>query len=479
MSAARPREWRLPIAGERLTTTEFDDVVDPFTGELYARVPLAGPAEMERAIAAAVEASRELRALPTHRRVDILLGIVEGIRGRADELAETMTRESGKPIQYARGEVQRALQTFALGADEARGLGGGILPADLEPRTEGYFTLYQRFPIGPVSAIAPFNFPLNLVAHKLSPAYAAGNPVVLKPPMQSPVTSLELAEICFQAGLPPRALSVVHSRPEVAERLATDERFALLSFTGSARVGWHLKNIAGRKRVLLELGGNGGAIVHEDADLEWAAGRCALGAFAMSGQNCIRIQRLLIHHPAYDRFLERFLNDVRRLKWGNPMEEDTVVGPLIDTAAADRVMRWIEEAVDAGAQVLLGGGRHGNVIEPTVLSATRPEMKVEREEIFGPVVTVRACDDFEQALALTNQSDYGLQAGVFTRDVRRIWQAFRELEVGGVIVNDYPMLRVDNYPFGGVKQSGFGREGVRFAVQEMTELKAMVLNLNR
>ena len=470
---------KLPIAGEWVASSGYDDVGDPYTGERFARVPLADGAMMERAISSADAAFAHMRRMPTHARVDILDGIVAGIRARADELAETMVRESGKPLQYARAEVARAIQTFTLGADVARASDGEIMPADLEPRTEGYVTLVRRFPIGPVSAIAPFNFPLNLVAHKLAPAFAVGCPVVLKPPMQAPVTSLKLAEICFAAGLPLDALSVVHSHPAVAEVLATDPRFKLLSFTGSARVGWHLESVAGKKKVVLELGGNAGAVVHDDADVAWAATRCALGAFAAAGQVCIRVQRILVHRSIYEAFRDAFLAATRALKVGNPLDADTVVGPLIDSAAADRVEAWIREAVAAGAEVLLEGERHGNTLSPTVLTRTRADMKVESEEIFGPAVTLRAYDTFDEALTLVNEGVYGLQAGVFTHDVRRIAQAFRDLDVGGVIINDYPTLRVDNFPYGGVKDSGLGREGVRFAAEDMTELKALVLNLNR
>jgi acyl-CoA reductase-like NAD-dependent aldehyde dehydrogenase len=340
---------------------------------------------------------------------------------------------------------------------------------------EGYTCIWRRFPIGPIAAIAPFNFPLNLVAHKLAPAIAVGCPVVLKPPMQAPVTALKLAEICFEAGWPRAALSVVHAQPEVAERMATDERIRLLSFTGSAKVGWHLKAVAGRKRVVLELGGNAAAVVHEDAELEWAAERCAIGAFASAGQVCIKVQRLLVHRPVLDRFLERFLATTDALAIGDPLDEKTVIGAMIDTKEADRVMSWIDEATSAGATLLAGGGRNGNVIAPTVLQATTREMKVEREEVFGPVVTVTPYDDFGDALAAVNATEYGLQAGVFTHDVRRIWQAYRELEVGGVIANDYPTLRVDNFPYGGVKASGLGREGPAFAAEDMTEIRTLVL----
>lgn len=470
---------RLPIAGSWTDSDVVDTILNPYTGETVATVPLADHAVMERAIAAAADAFAETRAMPTHRRVEILAAIVDGLRERGDEIARLMVRESGKPLQYARAEVARAVITFSLGVDVARASQGELLPIDLEPRTAGYSSLWKRFPIGPIGAIAPFNFPLNLVAHKLAPAIAVGCPVVLKPPMQSPLTSLVLAEICYAAGWPMQALSVVHSLPDVAERLATDERLKLLSFTGSARVGWHLKSVAGRKKVVLELGGNAGAIVHEDADVEWAARRCAVGSFAQAGQVCIRVQRLLVHRPVHDRFRRAFLEATAALPWGDPAEEETVVGPMIDSAAADRVMSWIDEAVGAGARLVSGGERHGNVIVPTVLEATTAEMKVEREEIFGPAVTLRPYDDFDEAIELTNQGVYGLQAGVFTYDVRRIARAFDALEVGGVIVNDYPTLRVDNFPYGGVKESGFGREGVRFAAEDMTEIRALVLNLNR
>jgi acyl-CoA reductase-like NAD-dependent aldehyde dehydrogenase len=469
----RTEELRLPIAGEWTGGSRMDEVVDPFTGDVVARVPLADAEQMDRAIAGAAEAFCESRHWPTYRRADILTGIARGIQDRADDLADTITRESGKPIQFSRGEVARAVVTFTLAADEARRLGGEVIPGDLEPRARDYTVLYRRFPLGPISAIAPFNFPLNLVAHKIAPAIAAGNPVVLKPPMQAPITSLKLAKICYDAGLPPAALSVVHSEPAVAERLATDPRFKLLTFTGSDRVGWHLKSIAGQKRVLLELGGNAATIVHDDADLEWAATRCAAGGFAHAGQVCIKVQRILIQRGVYDAFVDLFLRRVGELPVGDPWNEATVVGPLIDTTAADRVTAWIDEAIAAGAKPLVRGDRRGNIVGPHVLARTRPDMKVESDELFGPGVTVRPYDDFDEALRLANDSAYGLQAGVFTRDAERIWRAYETLDVGGVVANDFPTLRVDNFPYGGVKQSGFGREGPRFAVEDMTELKVL------
>jgi acyl-CoA reductase-like NAD-dependent aldehyde dehydrogenase len=471
------REHRLPVAGERVSTGEWDVVVEPYSGDAFARVPLAGADEIDAALACAASAAGDIAALPTWRRVEILEGIVAGLRRRSDELAETIARESGKPIRFARAEVGRAVQTFTLAGDVARGAQGEVLPVDLQPGMEGYACVWRRFPIGPVSAISPFNFPLNLAAHKLAPAFAVGCPVVLKPPMQAPVTALLLADICFDAGLPRRALSAVHAHPGVAERLATDDRIRLLSFTGSDTVGWHLKSVAGRKKVVLELGGNAGAVVHGDTDVEWAAERCALGAFASAGQVCIKVQRLLVQDSVYDRFVERFLEAAGALPAGDPLDDATVIGPMIDTAAADRVMNWIDEATAAGARLLRGGCRSGNVIEPTVLAATSPSMKVERQEVFGPVVTVTRYHDFGDALRRVNASDFGLQAGVFTRDVDRIWQAFRSLEVGGVIANDYPTLRVDNFPYGGVKGSGLGREGPAFAAEDMTEVRTLVVRL--
>ncbi len=471
------RDYKLPIAGATVESSRVDEVRSPYDGERVGRVPLADEAQREAAVAAAVEAFEETRALPRYRRAEICAAIAAGIRKRRKELAETIARESGKPIRYARGEVDRAVLTFTLAAEEAKRLGGEIVPIDIEPRAEGYTSLYYRFPIGPVLGITPFNFPLNLVAHKLAPAIAAGCPLVLKPPQQAPITSLKLAEIAYEAGLPPKAFSVVHCTVEVGEPMVRDDRFKLLSFTGSAAVGWRLKSIAGKKRVLLELGGNAGVIVHSDADLDWAVERTAVGGYAYAGQTCISVQRVLVHRPVYERFRDALAERVGALKVGDPMDEDTVVGPLIEERHAERVVSWIEEARRGGAQVLVGGRREGSLVWPTVLAETRPDMKVECEEIFGPVVTVRPYDDFRAAVRIVNDSPYGLQAGVFTHDIRLIHYAYRNLEVGGVIVNDHPTLRVDNWPYGGVKDSGLGREGVRYALQEMTEIRALVLDL--
>ncbi|MDE2573136.1 MAG: aldehyde dehydrogenase family protein, partial [bacterium] len=428
------KHYPLPIAGTPSEGTGRETVLNPFDGSTVATIAVAGHDDMERAIRAAVDVFPSFSRWPRHRRRDVLRGVVEGLRERKDALIELMIAESGKPRRWSAIEVDRAITTFSIASEESTRTGGDLLPLDLSAATEGYTAIVERFAVGPVAAIAPFNFPLNLVAHKLGPAFAVGCPVVLKPPVQAPLCALELADICYQAGIPREALSVVHAPIEVAERLATDERFKVLSFTGSSKVGWHLKSIAGKKRVLLELGGNAAAIIWGDADLDWAAGRCAIGSFGQGGQVCIKVQRVLVDRSVAEPFLAKFLAATDALGVGDPRDDSAMVSPMIDAANADRVMAWVQEAKDAGARVLRGGKREGNLIHPVILSETKPEMKVEREEIFGPVTTVSVVDDFDAALARVNASPYGLQAGVFTNDLRRAWRAFEALEVGGVIV---------------------------------------------
>jgi glyceraldehyde-3-phosphate dehydrogenase (NADP+) len=471
--------YKLPVAGEAVESGQIDDVTSPYTGDVVGHVPLATEEQREAATVAAQEAFQEMRGLTRRARAEICHGVADGIRKRHRELAEMMVAECGKPIQFATGEVNRAVLTFTLAAEEAKRLGGEVVPIDIEPRAEGYTSLYYRFPIGPIIGIAPFNFPLNLVAHKLAPAIAAGCSIVLKPPQQAPITSLKLAEICYEAGLPPKAFSVLHSTVDVAEPMVRDDRFKLLSFTGSAAVGWHLKSIAGKKKVVLELGGNAGAIVHQDADVDWAAQRCAMGGFAYAGQVCIAVQRVLVHRPIYDSFSEKMVAATEALKVGDPSDDDTIIGPLIEPRHVDRVMDWIAQAEGGGAKTLTGNKRDGSLVWPTVLTDTTPDMKVECEEIFGPVITVRPYDDFDAAISIVNDSPYGLQAGVFTHDIRLIDRAYRNLEVGGVVVNDFPTFRVDNFPYGGVKDSGLGREGLRSSLEDMTEIRMLVLNLRR
>ncbi len=473
MGAARPfligNQWR-----QSATTVT---IRNPYNGKPVADVCLAGKAEADEATARAVEACPAMRRLPAHARAEALLKIAGRLAGRQDEIARTMTAESGKPIADARREVGRAVQTFTIAAEEAKRIGGDVIPMDLTPGMEQHVSFVRRVPIGPVLGITPFNFPLNLVAHKMAPCLAAGNPMVLKPAPQTPLTSLLLAELVLDTGLPPGALSVVPCENAVAEQMVTDERFKVVSFTGSAAVGWMLKAKSGKKRVLLELGGNAGVIVEPDADVELAAARCAVGGYAYSGQTCIAVQRVFVHESVYDRFVEHFVARVKALTVGDPADDTTVIGPLIDEAAAKRVEQWVQEAVAQGARVLAGGTRSGSVVEATVLANVTPAMKVSCREVFGPVVTVSRYQKFDDALAALNDSDYGLQAGVFTRDIHRIFRAYRDLEVGAVLANEIPTFRAEHLPYGGVKDSGLGREGVRYAIEEMTEPKMLILNL--
>lgn len=470
-------EYKLPIAGEMMESAQADEVRNPYNGEVIGRVPLATQEQCEAAVIAAVEAFEETRELPRYRREEICLNIAQGIEKSRREFAETLAVEVGKPLAAADVEVTRAVETFTLAAEEAKRLGGEIIPLDITSRAETYTSLFYRFPLGPILGIIPFNFPLNLAAHKMAPCVAAGCSMVLKPPQQAPISTLKLAEICYEAGLPPKALSVVHSSVDVAEPMVRDDRFKLLSFTGSAAVGWHLKSIAGKKRVVLELGGNAGAIVHSDADVDWAVQRTVVGGYGYSGQSCISVQRVLVHRSLYEEFCEKLVARAEGLKVGDPLSEGTDVGPLIEERHAERVIEWIAEAERAGATVLTGKKRDGALVWPTVLTETTSEMKVECEEVFGPLVTVRPYDDFRAAVSIVNDSVYGLQAGVFTHDIRLIQYAYQKLEVGGVVINDAPTMRVDNYPYGGVKNSGLGREGVKHSVEEMTELKMLVLEL--
>lgn len=409
-------------------------------------------------------------------RSGLLHAISEGIRAHRDELASWLVQESGKPIDASVLEIDRAVMTFKLSAEEAVRNPGELVALDLSAKNQPYRGFYERFPIGPISAITPFNFPLNLSAHKIGPALAAGNTVLLKPPVQCPSLLYRFAEIAREAGLPDGALNVLHCNPPAAERLVTDERIKLLSFTGSAAVGWRLKQLAGKKKVLLELGNNAGAIVHHDADIQHAASRLALGAFFQSGQVCISAQRLYVHDRIADEFTDRFIAAAKALPAGDPQQKGTVIGPMIDKAALQRVVTWIDEAKAAGAEVLLDGKQEGPVLSPFVLANVPPEATIVREEAFGPVALIERYSSFDDALERVNASRYGLQASVFTHDIRLIDRAFRALEVGGVIVNDFPIFRTDNFPYGGIKDSGLGREGVRYAIEEMTEMKMLVIH---
>jgi glyceraldehyde-3-phosphate dehydrogenase (NADP+) len=467
------------VAGRWQQTASTAKILNPYDGRLIAEVCQAGLSEIEPAIQATIEGARVMRNLPGHARSSLLLAIARLLQTRQEESARIIAGEAGKPITDARREVGRAIQTFSIAAEEARRIGGDVLPLDWTPGTESYWGLTRRFPLGAVLGITPFNFPINLVAHKVAPALAAGNAILIKPAPQTPLTALFLGELAMEAGLPPGALNIVPCPNDVAERLVSDVRFRLLSFTGSAPVGWMLKAKCGKKKVVLELGGNAGVIIEPDADLDLAAQRCVAGGFAYAGQTCISVQRILVHESIVEAFTAKLLERVATLKAGDPSDETTVVGPLIDGKAADRVQGWIQEAVSQGAKVLAGGSRSGSVLHATVLSNVTATMKVSCEEVFGPLVTITPYRQFEQAVALLNNSPYGLQAGVFTRDINRIFSAFRDLEVGAVLANEIPTFRADHMPYGGVKDSGLGREGVRYAIEEMTEPRLLVLNLRR
>ncbi len=466
------REWGNLIGGEFRTSGELLEVHSPYDNSLVANTFWAPEKDIEEAIQLAQAAFAELAALPTYRRAEILRKMSAGVESRQEELVRMMALEAGKPRKAGRAEVERAIFNLRNASEEAQRIEHEFIALDLLPAGKGRWGIVRRFPIGPILAITPFNFPLNLVAHKVAPALAAGNAVVQKPSPRTPICSLILAEIALDAGAPAGAVNVVSCSNQLAERLVADERFKLLTFTGSGDVGWRLKTRAGKKRVLLELGGNAGVIVHSDADLDSAADRCVRGGFSYSGQSCISVQRILVHP-----FLTAFVDRVRALQLGDPLDEGTDIGPLISPDAVQRVESWVNEAIAGGAKALTGGKRQQTIYYPTVLTGTHAKMQVNCAEVFGPVVTVEPYDSFEKALAEVNDSPYGLQAGVFTRDLKAVFQAFDELKVGGVIVNDVPSFRVDHMPYGGVKDSGLGREGARYAIEEMTERKILVLNL--
>jgi len=480
-AAARDERNRLGsygcyLAGEWMETGDAIEVRSPFDDSLVAHVHRAGPAEIETAISKAVTAFEVTRRLPTWQRSETLEKISAGIAARREEFAHTIALEAGKPIRTARIEVDRAVFTFKVAAEEAKRIYGELVPLDWLPGTEAREAQIRRVPLGPVVGISPFNFPLNLVAHKVAPALAAGNPIVLRPASQTPVSALKLAEIVSASGWPAEAFSVVPSTTQDAAPLIEDDRIRILTFTGSPAVGWRLKTRAGRKRITLELGGNAGVIIHQDADLTYAAERVAWGGFSYAGQSCISVQRVYVHTDLYDSFVAAFIPRVQALKVGDPLDEATDVGPLIDPGAAQRVEEWIAEAIRDGARVLAGGSRQGNLWQPTVLAELQPTMRVSCQEVFAPLVGLYRYSDIRQAIRAVDDSDFGLQAGLFTRDLQVVRQAFEEIDVGGLMVNDVPTFRIDHMPYGGVKQSGFGREGLRYAIEEMSELKLLTYN---
>ncbi|MGH2429509.1 MAG: aldehyde dehydrogenase family protein [Candidatus Limnocylindria bacterium] len=457
------------VAGEFVEAGTPLEVRNPATGELIATTFQAGTDELERATAAAVEAFEQTRRLASYERRDALAHVAQCIERDADELATLLSRESGKPIKDARGEVARGALTFRTAAEEALRINGEWLPLDWAAANRGRHGIVRRYPIGPVAGISPFNFPLNLAAHKVAPAIAAGCSIVLKPPSKDPLSMLHVAGYLAETDLPQGAVSIVPMDRPTGDRMVRDDRFKLLSFTGSPSVGWKMKADAGRKKVVLELGGNAGAIVDETADLDWAVDRLVFGAFAYAGQVCISVQRIYVVREIYDEFERRFVERVRAVNLGDPLDPTTDLGPMVDQAAVDRTDEWVREALDGGARALTGGEPDGQTYPPTVLVDVPRDARVCGEEVFAPVVNLFAVDSFEDALREINDSRFGLQCGVFTSSLERTFAAHDELEVGGVIVNDVPTWRTDAMPYGGVKDSGLGREGLRWSIDDMTE----------
>jgi len=469
-------EFCVVLGGEQVETGETYEVCSPYDGAPVALVHRAGPDEVERAIAGAVAAFETTRHLPSWQREDVLKRIAQGILARRDELAEVIALEAGKPIKIARVEVDRAAFTFTIAAEESKRIYGEIVPLDWLPGNENRVAHIRRVPLGPIAGISPFNFPLNLVAHKVAPALAAGNPIILRPASQTPVSSLMLGRIVLEAGWPEDAIAVLPSSTDTARPLVEDDRIKLLTFTGSPVVGWGLKTRAGRKRVTLELGGNAAVIVNDDADVAYAAERVAWGGFVYSGQTCISVQRVLVHQAVYDEFTADLVRRVEALKVGDPLDEGTDIGPVIDTGSADRIHEWLEEAKAAGAAVLTGGEHDGNLWQPTVLTNIRDDLRVSCDEVFAPLVGLTQFEDIGAAIDAAGRSEFGLQGGLFTNDMRVVDAAFDRIDVGGLMVNDVPTFRIDHMPYGGVKSSGFGREGLRYAIEEMTEQKLLTFN---
>jgi acyl-CoA reductase-like NAD-dependent aldehyde dehydrogenase len=450
-------------------------VTDKFTGKVATRVALADAGTIDAAIAAAAAAAHDMARMPAYARQAVLQHCVDRFKERAEELAYALCVEAGKPIRDSRGEVSRLIDTFRIAAEESVRMTGEVQTLDISPRARGYQGIWKRVPIGPCSFISPFNFPLNLAAHKVAPAIAVGCPFVMKPASRTPLGAIIMGEVLAETDLPKGAFSILPASRDGADLFTTDDRLKLLSFTGSPEVGWDLKARAGKKKVVLELGGNAAVIVDRDADLDDAVERTVFGAFYQSGQSCIGVQRIVVHADVYDDFRDRLVARTRTLKSGDPHDEETFIGPMIDVKEAERLERWIDEAVAKGAKLLCGGKREGAMLEATLLEDVARDTKLNIEEAFGPVAFLIRFERFGEALDIVNDSKFGLQAGIFTRDLFQMFDAWDTLEVGGVVINDVPSYRVDNMPYGGVKDSGLGREGVRFAMEDMTEIRNLVI----
>ncbi|MBE9397094.1 aldehyde dehydrogenase family protein [Pontibacterium sp. N1Y112] len=450
-------------------------VYDKFSGELATQVAMADASAIDRAIAAADAAAEPMRKMPAYKRQDVLNHCVKRFEERFEELAEALCIEAGKPIKDARGEVTRLIDTFRIAAEEAVRINGEVIPMDITARAEGYTGMWKRVPIGPCSFISPFNFPLNLAAHKVAPAIAAGCPFVLKPASLTPIGALIIGEVLAETNLPEGAFSVLPCHRGGADLFTTDDRLKLLSFTGSPDVGWQLKAKAGKKPVVLELGGNAACVVDEGTDLDDATARIVFGAYYQSGQSCISVQRIMVHDSLYDEMRDKLTAAVKALPMGDPKDENTFIGPMISEKEATRLHDWVVDAVEKGSTLLCGGERDGAMLQATLLENVAPDLDVNTQEAFGPVAILSRFTDFDDALKEVNNSDFGLQAGIFTRDIYKAQKAWDELEVGGVVIGDVPSWRVDHMPYGGVKDSGLGREGIRYAIEDMTEIRLMVV----
>ncbi|GAA0333590.1 aldehyde dehydrogenase family protein [Oceanobacillus oncorhynchi subsp. oncorhynchi] len=470
------KDYCLFIDGEWKQGEQFYDLKSPYSGEVIARIPLANKKDVIHALDSAKKASRQMRELSALERSKILERVSEKFEERLEECAYTLAMENAKPINAARGEIQRTIETYKFAAEEAKKITGETIPMDAAQSGKGRFGFTKKEPLGVIAAITPFNFPFNLVAHKLGPAFATGNAVVLKPASQTPLSAIMTAEIFEEAGLPKGALNILFGKGgDIGDLLVTSPNAKMITFTGSVEVGLQIKEKAGLKKTTLELGSNSAVIVNDVNNIEAVARRCAEGAFAYSGQTCISVQRIYVHHTLYDNFLEAFIQETKRVKVGDPTKEDTVVSSLIHPKEAERIESWLQE-VDS-KNIVQGGKREGSIIEPTVITNVNPDMAVSCQEAFAPIVSVNKYKDWEEAIKLVNDSQYGLQAGVYTNSIDKAFAAVNEIEVGGVIVNDIPSFRVDQMPYGGVKNSGTGREGIKYSMEEMCELKLGVFNL--
>jgi acyl-CoA reductase-like NAD-dependent aldehyde dehydrogenase len=471
-------EYKLFINGQWVNGGSLLEVKNKYTGEVVGALPIARREDVDAAIAAAEQAAPVMAEMPAHKRSAILARAAALIQERKEDIARTIAAEAGKALKYARLEVDRGISTFTIAAEETKRLHGETIPLDAVPAGEGYFGFWTRRPVGVIAAISPFNFPLNLVAHKVAPALAAGNSLVLKPASTTPLTAVKLCEILQEAGLPAGAINlVVGSGGTVGEWLVTDPRVAKITFTGSPPVGEHILSVAGIKKVTLELGNTSPVIIAPDADLDLVAKRAAVGAYYNSGQVCISVQRIYSQKAVYEPFTEKFVEASEAMVVGDPLDERVDVGPMIDPGETERIESWVKEAQADGARLLTGGKREGPVYYPTVLTNVQPDMKVMAEEVFAPVASVIATDDFEEALRQADATQFGLQVGVFTRDINRVFQAVKRLNFGGVIINDTPVFRADHMPYGGNRQSGLGREGVKFAMEDMTNIQLVAIKL--